>query len=204
MIVLLVVASLPSGVLAAPGGSKGNQDDTKTLSSWSEKLPADDGEADGCNSSRFRCVLDGEAVLDMETGIVWERVPEAVHVTWYDAQLSCDRKRVGGRMGWRLPTLKETRSLIDPNRYGLPNRNCYENDLFPTGHPFINVTTARYWTATPAYVDPTYCPSTVDVCVETVYFYDGSSDLGTGRCTASKGYRSKLDSLPYWCVRGRE
>jgi hypothetical protein len=38
-------------------------DQTKTL-------PANDGEPDGCDSSRFKCVMDGAAVQDKQTGLI--------------------------------------------------------------------------------------------------------------------------------------
>lgn len=97
--------------------------------SWHQILPANDG-ADSCNSSRFTCVLASQAVLDRETGLVWERVPESVPGTWEHANVDCGAASVGVRAGWRLPSRAELMSLIVP---------------LPTGHPFT-LPFGSYWT----------------------------------------------------------
>jgi hypothetical protein len=49
---------------------------------------------------------------------------------------------IGGRRGWRPPTLDELSSLV----YERPITQS-EPEL-PTGHPFINVQNGYYWTTT--------------------------------------------------------
>src|SRR5687768_1954846 len=84
---------------------------------------------------RFRVLneFNGEAILDRETGLVWERRPSAQTVAWPNARLLCAQKSVGGRGGWRLPAFNELASLIDPTvtNPALPR--------LPTGHPFLDV-----------------------------------------------------------------
>ena len=58
-----------------------------------------------------------QAVLDKETQLVWQRAPGNELVSYDTAWNRCDRANSGGRMGWRLPTLPELRSLIDPAIY---------------------------------------------------------------------------------------
>lgn len=99
---------------------------------WSQTLPA---------AERFVLVMGSAGVLDKETGLVWEKSPNEPERTWVDAQLFCNIKTVGNRQGWRLPTVHELASLIDPsNPLGDPD--------LPVGHPFSNVQPSIYWSAT--------------------------------------------------------
>jgi hypothetical protein len=40
------------------------------------------------------------AVLDRETGLVWEQSPQTTNHTWLDARFQCANKNIGGRKGW--------------------------------------------------------------------------------------------------------
>jgi len=102
---------------------------------WSQILPAAD---------RFQLVMGGAAVLDKETGLVWEKSPETspeptTTQTWFNARGYCNQQQVGGRLGWRVPTIQELASLVDPTQFPLP---------LPAGHPFSNVQSSSvYWSA---------------------------------------------------------
>jgi hypothetical protein len=131
-----VAAPSPAGVLDPPGPPGPTM---KTLAeippTWSLALDATNGGPDGCNSSRFTCVMGGEAVLDHETGLVWDREPDPSIVTgiWLDARVHCANKVLGSRGGWRLPSLPELTSLL----FGLG-----------AGTPFQWDSAQRYWTMT--------------------------------------------------------
>jgi hypothetical protein len=107
---------------------------------WSQKI------TDG--AKRFELVLDGAAVLDKETGLVWTRSPDTVKRTWDDARDQCGILTTGGRRGWRLPTVEEFTSLedMDVPGYGLK---------LPAGHPFQNVQECNYWTSNTLISDTT-------------------------------------------------
>ena len=99
---------------------------------WSQKLPA---------AKRFVLVLDGQAVLDKETGLVWERSPSTIQSEWFSAQDQCKRQKWGNRLGWRLPTVEELATLVDPT---VPA----PGPTLASGHPFIGVQQWKYWSAT--------------------------------------------------------
>ena len=66
---------------------------------WDQTLPA---------STRFIVLtnMNSEAVLDRETGLVWEKTPSSLNLfTWNGAQAAfrCNNLNVGGRKGWKLP-----------------------------------------------------------------------------------------------------
>jgi len=82
-----------------------------------------------------------DAVLDKETGLVWERSPAMdKKASWNAAIVYSYTKVVGHRKGWRLPTIEELLSLVDPAK---------NNPTLPTGHPFVNIQTDYfYWSCT--------------------------------------------------------
>jgi hypothetical protein len=99
---------------------------------WDKKLPS---------ATRFTALSDfgGAAVRDEETGLVWETTLETTEMSWTDARALCADKDVGGRKGWRLPSISELSSLLDPAARTRPT--------LPLGHPFTNVQDV-YWSAT--------------------------------------------------------
>ncbi len=150
---------------------------------WSQILDSTDGEPDGCNSSRFKCVLNDEAVLDMETGLVWQRSPDAGSMRdWESMFLACLGAETGGRCGWRLPNAEEFRSLVD----GSPGANA----SLPESHPFTGIQEMTcHHSATTDLEDPT-----------AVWGFGCSAVNGGSGCGVCA--ISKSASAPRWCVRG--
>jgi hypothetical protein len=121
--------------------------------------------------------MGSTAVLDRETGLVWERSPDmATFGTWQNAQTHCNQTTVFNRKGWRLPTLQELASLVDPS---VPT----PGPTLPPGHPFSNVLSNWYWSATTSATD--------SGLAWFVWFFNG------GVLSQSKGNNSFV-----WCVRG--
>jgi hypothetical protein len=115
---------------AAPGPTmKTLEDIYHGTNSWSKRLPCN-SEAD-CRRFEVLAVFNNEAVLDKETGLVWERSPRASLFSWIQAQVLCNGLTLSYRKGWRLPTVQELASLT-----------------LPDGHPFNNVGPTIYWSAT--------------------------------------------------------
>jgi hypothetical protein len=97
---------------------------------------------------RFRVLSDfgDAAVLDKETGLVWERRPTGGTPTWQGAHEACIGTIIGNRFGWRLPTIQELATLLDRTvRDGV-------HPALPHGHPFENVQAFWYWSATSSLV----------------------------------------------------
>ena len=101
---------------------------------WSKKLPCDSTT----NCPRFEVLADfnNEAVLDKETGLVWEKYPMNTYGNWYEMKFWCVHSHTGGRDGWRLPTIYELSSLSE---YW-----ANEPHWLSCGHPFLNLQ-GDYW-----------------------------------------------------------
>lgn len=70
------------------------------------------------SSSRFvvLAAFQNRAVVDKSTGLVWEQAPASDFIgTFAEATNYCVNKTVGGTRGWRLPSVAELASLIDPS-----------------------------------------------------------------------------------------
>jgi len=122
-----------------------------------------------------------DAVLDKETGLVWERSPNADIVTNWDLAIdTAFDKYLAGRLGWRLPTIEEFASLVDRTQ---------NNPALPSGHPFLNIQQSpaqtHYWSSTtyPADTNMAYF----------ITFVGGTVDYDNKYAGAQ---------VRVWCVRG--
>ncbi len=138
------------------------------LQSWSVKI--DDG------AKRFKILKDfnNAAVLDKETQLVWERRPNHDFLKWEDAVIHCQNAAVGGRMGWRLPSMTELSSILD-----LSVANDFNKISFAPNHPFI-LTNLGFWSTDKYYEKP--------LAISLHYGGIGALDLKHGKEQA-------------WCVR---
>jgi hypothetical protein len=135
---------------------------------WSQKL-----QCDATVCPRFELVLDDYAVLDKETGLVWEKYPINMYGDWYSMKFWCIHSHTGGRDGWRLPTIYELSSLSE---------YCdSEPHWLPCGHPFLNLQD-DYWSATTDSINTS----------EAWHFLPGGSS----------GHDPKTVQKYNWCVRG--
>src|SRR5262249_61948747 len=73
-------------------------------------------------------LFNNEAVLDKETGLVWEQSPDSTSFAWAAAIAHCYQQDVGGRKGWRLPTVEELARLLEPTgSAGRPGRPVFSH-----------------------------------------------------------------------------
>jgi hypothetical protein len=124
-----------------------------------------------------------DIVLDRATGLMWTRNANLGGAkNWQDAVSYCDYLEASAGRGyalavdWRLPSLEELTSLSEPN----PSTH---NPALPAGHPFKNVQSDFYWSATA-----------------------GNSAGFVWSVSMNDGYASRSHDETYnlyvWCVRG--
>jgi hypothetical protein len=131
-------------------------------------------------ASRFQILEEykGEAVLDAETHLIWERSPSSAETAWANASLRCAFTATGGRLGWRLPSFFELMTLVEP---GSPT--AASKPSLPSGHPFRGVKADPYWTISSQDSEPANA--------YTVDFLRGDVTL-----------KRKNRAHAWWCVRG--
>ena len=70
---------------------------------------------------RFRSEQGGELLADLSTGLTWQRSGSAFDLDWQGARNYIDQLNqagFGGRGDWRLPTIDELITLLQPNPTG--------------------------------------------------------------------------------------
>jgi hypothetical protein len=166
--VLVLGATVMGLAMSAPALAVAAVGPYYAMPSWDQTLPA---------STRFIDLTNMPgAVLDRETGLVWEKAPSTTPFTWIDASKHCVPLSLGGRKGWRLPTIEELASLIDPTV-------AAPGPKLPAGHPFTVQSLDFYWSAT------TFAPNASGAW--NVLFINGDVD-----------FLDKSNTLLAWCVRG--
>ncbi len=133
-------------------------------------------------ASRFAPRFGGDAHLDRETGLVWEAAPDTDTNIWANALRRCYDLEIGNRKGWRLPTIEELASLVDPSQ---------NQPALPAGHPFEGVVSGvsggtYYWSSNTVNVE-----LVPPVPIAWTVLIDGGTVI----------QRDKTQEHHTWCVR---
>ena len=153
-------------VLLNLNGARGGGEEGNYTSRWDTNKPS---------ASRFTVLAEfnGAAVRDNNTGLVWEQMPSMM-MNWGSARFHCLNKPVGGTRGWRLPSVAELTSLMDPSLVA----------PYVPLNMFTGVQPGTYWSAT--------------TLAEGGSLNKFSVDLGAG----TVGNSNTNSSQNVWCVRG--
>jgi hypothetical protein len=151
--------------------------------SWDQTLPS---------STRFIVLSNfaSNAVLDRETGLVWQRSPNETPELRQAAFRRCWTLNIGGRQGWRIPTVAELMSLADP-----ANTMPFQIRI-PTGHPFLftgPLAGGAYWAA-----------DQIEGLHYAVYFGSASDPNGNAGGALADDFNTINAQFPTWCVRSEQ
>jgi len=111
---------------------------------WSVSFYAGNPDEDGKTNTRYvRCVRGEETfpssftdnlngtVRDNATGLMWQRADDDVQRDWETALAYCEDLDLGGHVDWRLPDVKELRSIVDNTR----SNPAIDTTVFPGTNP---------------------------------------------------------------------
>ena len=111
-------------------------------------------------------------VTDKSTGLMWQQATAPGEYTWREALSYCENLTLAGYTDWRLPSVKELRSIVDYSVYNPAINTRY----FPDTLHFY------YWSST---------PNAYNTYAWGIYFYQGDDS-----------YQNKADPYYVRAVRG--
>gem|GEM_PF-2265499 len=111
-------------------------------------------------------------VSDVDTGLMWQQQDDNTVCTWQEALAYCENSILNGYEDWRLPNVRELKSIVDHRQYSPSIDTSY----------FPKTVSSYYWSST------TYAGNTEYAW--NVYFEYGLASYG-----------NKLDSRYVRCVR---
>ena len=175
-IVMIVVVAMFFPVVGTAGSLEPSAAPAPTMKTLDQIPPTWSTKISGAGRFVVLADFNNDAVLDKETGLVWEKSPWTTSYQWETAVNYCIQKQTGGRFGWHLPTVEQLSSLMDISAPGEPK--------LPAGHPFTVVQPYSYWSAT-----------TSTENTNTAYLVDFSNGFNVSA-------PSKTSLVSIWCVRG--
>ena len=116
--------------------------------------------------------IDNEngTVTDTRTQLTWQQEDDSVTREWEDALSFCENLALAGHTDWRLPDIKELRSIVENTTYSPAINTSY----------FLDAASSWYWSSsTCAY----FCTRAWDID-----FYDGGSGIGYGSIKSANGH----------------
>lgn len=116
-------------------------------------------------SGQFTPISGQDAILDGRTGLTWQRLLPSAPVDWYAALAYCENLDLAGSTDWRLPSLKELRTIVS---------DTVSNPAIETS-VFGFTQAAPYWTST---------PHPVNAGNAMIVNFDGGGNNGLGPVTS--------------------
>lgn len=95
----------------------------------------------GGNPPAVHYMLEADTVLDVSTGLTWERHVSTTRYTSADATAYCDGLDLGGKSDWRLPGVGELATLVNLGTSAIP---MMDREAFPDEEDAIAV---QFWAA---------------------------------------------------------
>lgn len=77
-----------------------------------------------------------KTVVDKGTGLEWQKSDDATPRNWQDALAYCENLSLDSKTDWRLPSIRELKSIVDVNRY------------YPVIDPAFSCQLSSYWSST--------------------------------------------------------